>query len=413
MRFSAYLCIALIAYMVDSVPRGFVIAFYSVMEILTVSFFGTWSDSNGRKPVLLVSHIITTLGVLLFAILGAIQGKVEVSELTVILGVYFPIMGIMGAGAAAKVASTMTMIADESTIENRAQYMGFFDLATLGGFGAGLAAGNIFVLVLEMNLFTAFSIAIIFVTISVVMVYFWVDETLTEEEKAKHKNEVKTGSFTRVLSVVKSNKDLQKLLPVYVPMISLYGILVTFAKEIVEKELSGGVHLELIVVVGVIGIFTGSSMLIMGKISDTRRVRRPFIIVGLFSLAILIALFKYYSVVGDGKAFEGLFSILPITILLSWGLGMFPPAILAYLTDISKKDTRGTMFGVYSVIFGSGMIIGPIIGSIFAEVGNSYDAVYGEVIGIVACIFLMVILSSFGTLFLKEKAKEEETLAIL
>ena len=45
MRFAAYLAIALISYMVDATPRAFVIAFYSLTEILTVSFFGFTNSS--------------------------------------------------------------------------------------------------------------------------------------------------------------------------------------------------------------------------------------------------------------------------------------------------------------------------------------------------------------------------------
>ncbi|MHA2328700.1 MAG: MFS transporter, partial [Candidatus Hodarchaeales archaeon] len=215
MRFAAYLAIALISYMVDATPRAFVIAFYSLTEILTVSFFGVSADRKGRRPVLIVSHLLTTIGVALFAILGFIQGAVETTDLFIILVVYFPLMGILGAGAASKVASTMTMIADESTIETRAQYMGFFDLATLGGFAAGLAAGHILQAALEIEIGISFIIAVIIVTISLIMVYYLVDETLNPEELAKaQENEIKNSEFlTRVLQVVRTNKDLQKILP--------------------------------------------------------------------------------------------------------------------------------------------------------------------------------------------------------
>ncbi|MFV2015103.1 MAG: MFS transporter, partial [Candidatus Heimdallarchaeota archaeon] len=199
---------------------------------------------------------------------------------------------------------------------------------------------------------------------------------------------------------------------VYIPMISLYGLLVAFSKELVELELSKGFSFQLVIVVGVIGVFAGASMLVMGKLSDTKRVRRPFIIVGLFSLGILIILFNYFPIVGV-SSFEGLYQILPVTIVLAWGFGMFPPAILAYLTDISKKDTRGTMFGVYSVIFGSGMIIGPILGGIFAQLGEQYDSEIGTAIGLVAAVILFVILASIGTLFLEERAKEEEVAQVV
>lgn len=410
MRFSAYLCIALLGYQVHILYRGIVIAFYSIMEILTVSFFGVFADTKGRKPVLIISHLLTTLGVALFAVVAFFQGKIETSNLELIVFVYLPIMAVLGAGAAAKVASTMTMIADESSIETRAQYMGFFDLATLGGFGAGLAAGSILVSALNFTLDAAYLVAIVTVVFSVVMVILWVEETLTDKEKAQNSSS-DDHSLVRVMNVIKGNKDLQKLLPVYIPMIALYGILVNTASDLLKPALSNGVSHALIIVIGIIGLFTGASMLIMGKVSDRMRIRRPFIIVGLFSLAILISLFEYYAITepttGVG-AFEGLYHIWPLTMVLSWGLGMFPPAILAYLTDISKKDTRGSMFGVYSVIFGSGMIIGPILSSLFATEGQNFFATNGDLIGIIACIFLMVILSSIGTLFLAEKAGEGE-----
>ena len=411
MRFSAYLCIALLGYTVDITFRGIVIAFYSIMEILTVSFFGVYSDTNGRKPVLIISHVLTMVGVLLFAVLAFVHKELLTKDLVLIVFVYLPIMAILGAGAAAKVASTMTMIADESSIETRAQYMGFFDLATLGGFGAGLAAGSILYTALKFTLDMTYLIAIITVVVSVVMVILWVDETLTPKEQAQNKSASTDHSLTRVMNVIEGNKDLQKLLPVYIPMISLYGILVNTASDLLKPSLENGVSHALIIVIVLIGTFTGASMLIMGKLSDKMRIRRPFIIIGLFSLAILISLFEYYAITADTTgvgAFEGLYQIWPLTIILSWGLGMFPPAILAYLTDISKKDTRGSMFGVYSVIFGGGMIIGPLISSAFAIVGKDIFPSYGELIGIIACIFLMVILSSLGTLFLREKAFEEE-----
>jgi MFS family permease len=411
MRFAAYMAIALLSYMVDAVPRAFVIAFYSLTEILTVSFFGVSADRRGRRPVLIVSHLLTTIGVVLFAIVAFIQGAVETKDLVMILVVYFPLMGILGAGAASKVASTMTMIADESTIETRAQYMGFFDLATLGGFAAGLATGHVFQAALEIEIGVSFIIAIVVVVISLIMVYYLVDETLNPDELAKaQENEIRSSEFlTRVLQVVRTNKDLQKILPVYIPMISLYGLLVAYAKELAEDELGSGISPDLILVAIILGATMGISMLLSGKLSDTKLVRRPFIITGLISLAILIVLFRLFSVEAGGEgSFIGLLSYWPITALLGFGVGMFPPAILAYLTDISKKDTRGTMFGVYSVIFGSGMIIGPLIGSLFAEIGRIYNA---EIWGLVIAVVLLVLLSSIGTLFIEEKAKESVELA--
>jgi len=290
--------------------------------------------------------------------------------------------------------------------------MGFFDLATLGGFAAGLATGHVLQAALGVEIGISFTIAVIIVVISLIMVYYLVDETLNPEELAKaQENEIKNSEFlTRVLHVVRTNKDLQKILPVYVPMISLYGLLVAYAKELAEDELGAGISPDLILVAIILGSTMGVSMLLSGKLSDTKLVRRPFIIIGLISLAILIILFRLFSVEAGGEgSFTSLLAYWPATALLGFGVGMFPPAILAYLTDISRKDTRGTMFGVYSVIFGSGMIIGPLLGSFFAEIGRIYDA---EIWGLVIAVVLLVLLSSIGTLFIDEKAKESIELKV-
>ncbi|MFW9928640.1 MAG: MFS transporter [Candidatus Thorarchaeota archaeon] len=403
MRFAAYLSIGLISYMVDATPRAFIIMFYSIMEILTVSFFGVVSDSKGRKPVLIISHLLTTIGVILFMVVAVIQhpnviGLNSTNEILFMLLLYLPIMGILGAGAASKVASTLTMIADESDITTRAQYMGFFDLATLGGFGVGLAAGQILGKA-KVYLPLAFFIGVIIVAISLFMVIFLVRETINPAIKAEHHEYKSNEMLTRVITVIKENKDLQKILPVYIPIISLYGLLVAFGKELLD---SVQIDLNLVLVGGVIAFGMGLSMLISGKMSDRSLIRRPFIIVGLICLAILLILLRYYPSIGLDP-FSEMAKIWPIIFILSWGVGMFPPAILAYLTDISKKDTRGTMFGVYSVIFGSGMIIGPFIGSVFSELGKAFNQ---EVWGIVLAVIILVVLSIIGTLTISERAKE-------
>ncbi|MFX0092682.1 MAG: MFS transporter [Candidatus Hodarchaeota archaeon] len=406
LRFAAYLVIALIGYMIgDAWLLAFVIMSYSIFEILTVSFFGVIADQRGRRPVLIISHLLTTIGVVLYAILGIIQGAVLIVELLPILIIYIPLMFIMGAGAASKVSSTLTMIADESTLETRAQYMGWFDIATLGGFGAGFAVGHLLDQLFHLPLFYSFSIAAVIVFISLVLVIFFVKETKKVGAPEKEESIVAGDLLFRVINVIKTNKDLQKLLPVYIPMISLYGLLITFTKELIKGEFAAGITNELIVTVGVLGVTLCASLVLLGKLSDHYLIRRPFIIIGLVSLGILITLFQYFATQPIG-AINGLYQIWPVVGLLGFGTGGFPPAILAYLTDISKKDTRGTLFGVYSVIFGSGMIFGPFFGALFHQIFETY--LNNGALGIVACVILFVISSCLGTVFLTERAETTE-----
>lgn len=412
MRFAAYLTIALLSYIInDTVLYSLVIVFYSIAEVLTVSVFGVLTDRKGRRPILIIAHLVTTLGVALFAIFAFTQGKLGFVDLLIIAIICIPLLGILGTGAASEVASAMTMIADESTLETRAQYMGFFDLATLGGFAAGLATGHAMVLLFKVNIEIGLAIALVSVIISLLLVYLWVGETI-DLSKIQNTEKIEIRDFfTRVLSVIKANKDLQKVLPVYIPIISLYGLLIGSAKTLIEEQLSTGITKELIVVVGILGVTIGSSILLLGKLSDRHLIRRPFIIGGLICLAVFLTLFEYYQYTATttGNAFIALYSIWPVVAILGFGIGAFPPAVLAYLTDISKKDSRGTTFGVYSVIFGTGMIIGPIIGSVFATLGQVLNI--GQVWGIIMAVILLVLISCLGTLFLTERAIESKPMS--
>jgi MFS family permease len=132
------------------------------------------------------------------------------------------------------------------------------------------------------------------------------------------------------------------------------------------------------------------SMIINGKISDHLEKRRPFISVGLICFGILAILIVTYSEVMDV-----LWANWPLVFVVSYGAGAFPPAILAYLSDISKSDSSGTTFGVYSLIFGSGMIIGPISGGFMLDH-------YGQ-LGFIIMVAVFVGIAAVSSIFLSEK----------
>src|SRR2546430_8675635 len=88
---------------------------------------------------------------------------------------------------------------------------------------------------------------------------------------------------------------------------------------------------------------------------------------------------------------------LPIS-LLAAGAGPSPPAALAYLGDIVERAVSGTTFGIYSIIFGSGLIIGPILGGALTE------AVGSLAFAVLAISFIGI--SGAGVAFIREPAKE-------
>jgi MFS family permease len=129
-------------------------------------------------------------------------------------------------------------------------------------------------------------------------------------------------------------------------------------------------------------------------LSDRLRLRKPFIIVGLACFAVLAAVLTL-----NAESIEALWSTLPLWGVVSFGAGAFPPAVLAYLSDISKHETRGTTFGVYSMILGTGMILGPASGALVIPV-------YGS-LGFVVLIGLFATIGAVFSLRLSEPLREE------
>lgn len=372
MRAAAYMSIAVITstkYLetgVSNLTVGAIIAFYPLAEVLTVMFFGTLCDQIGRKPILLFSHLISAVAVVLFAV-------------TNLVWALFIFTAMFGVGAASKVSSTLTMVSDHASSANRAQLMAIFDMVTLGGLAGGYVAGVFLINAYDASPTHLFLGAGLIVFISAVLVFFFVNETRAASAQV--------SSWAR-MKVVFQDRHIKHLLPVYVPTICLYGLLITFSERLAEEmDLSLGA--PAFRVLALMGGTLLLSMIVNGRLSDHLEKRRPFIMVGLLCFGLLTILIVNYS-----ETMDVLWRSWPLVLLVSFGAGAFPPAILAYLSDISKKDTSGTTFGVYSVIFGSGMIIGPLSGGVMLDQ-------YGQ-FGFMIMVVVFVAIAAVGSVFLPD-----------
>src|SRR2546429_573280 len=123
-----------------------------------------------------------------------------------------------------KVASTLAMVNDHANVENRAQLFAFFDLVTFGGLVGGFGAGF---LALKASVAEAVVLAAggLGVTASVVIVQFLVRETEFVPEPQR-------GTI-ELLRTVLGNRDIRRLLPVYVPVVALYGYVLSFTDHLI------------------------------------------------------------------------------------------------------------------------------------------------------------------------------------
>ncbi|MFW9767713.1 MAG: MFS transporter [Candidatus Thorarchaeota archaeon] len=386
MRASFYVTIAVIssnAYMGGALAPpnlgvAIVLSIYPIAELSTVSFFGSYSDKIGRKPIFVASLFMTGIAAFLF-------GVATFEFLAYILAVLF------GIGAASKVTTTLSMIADASSEFNRARLMGYYDLSTLMGLAGGFGLGIIlleFGLAAELLLFAAAAAC----SISGILAIFLIKETRVVSKTEELR-------MTALLKEVASDKRIQMMLPVYVPIISLYGLMISQVKHIIEVHFSLTAT-DLLILFAILGVSLVLGIIVMGHLSDYLMKRRPFIVTGLIGFGLLS-----YLLVANADSFGAIWAYWPVLPALGFIAGSFPPAAMAYLTDVSSEEARGSTMGVYSIFFGSGMIIGPWAGT-FVYTN------WGLLPGLGGLVALIIAIACIGTYFLPEAApvKVEEVL---
>src|SRR5712691_2060338 len=364
----------------DAFWKGLLFAVYPLAEIATVGYFGTLCDRIGRKRILLLAHLVTAGAVFLFIPSLGVPAGIR----PYLVAVFFAMFGI---GAAAKVASTLAMINDHSSLSNRAQLMSFFDLVTFGGLVGGFGAGF-----LALNAFGTDPALVLLVgglgvTASVALVYFLVRETPFVREQR--------GTWD-LLRAVLANPDIRRLLPVYIPVVALYGYVISFTDKLIGVQTGAAQVGKLIVVVLAIGAPLAAS-LVGGRISDRARMRRPFMALGLACFGGLAIVISF------GPTVDELYGRWPLVAVMAAGAGTFPPAALAYLGDIVQHSVTGTTFGIYSIIFGSGLIVGPIL-------GGALTSALGSLAFAVIALGLIGVAGA-GLLFIREPSKFPPTLS--
>ncbi len=365
--------------------HGLLFAVYPVAEIATVGYFGAQCDEHGRKRILIFAHVITAAAVLLFIV--SIGSYVLEAAKGYLAAVFFTMFGI---GAGAKVSSTLAMVNDHSSLRNRAQLMAVFDLVTFGGLAGGFGAGFLALSALRWSPDSVLLVAGAGVVVSVLLVWFYVQD-------AKFVPAPPLGTLG-LLKQVFRNKDIIRLLPVYIPVVALYGYVLTFTDQIIAGRGSAPIPMmTLIVIVLAFGVPLAVSLVAFGRWSDVARLRRPFMLIGLGCFGGLAILFSLATQPSGGMDPTYLYRVWPAIAALSFGAGTFPPAALAYLGDVIHRDVSGTSFGIYSLIFGSGLIVGPIM-------GGALTVTYGPVAFAMIALSLIAV-SAVAVLFLREPGR--------
>jgi len=345
---------------------GIIISVYGAVQLLTQIPSGRLSDRIGRKPLILV-------GMLSFSLLAPLY--VEVSSAYWLI----PIRVFTGLGSALVWPIAMALIIDQVGRFQRGWAMGWYNASIYSALAVGPAIGG--------GLYDIFGIKAPF--------YFWSLLTfasffivLTQVEDAPQSNETECEEGCSKESLI---------LPGYwVTFVACCGTvmwagLMSGFNMTLLPSYAAGLNFSTTEIGLLYFALAGSTTLSnvhFGKVSD-RKKRKPLILAG----CALGALSFFQLTTADG-----IFSVMLVMAFLGMSIGMINPAASAMIADITNPMRRGEIFGIFNTARMLGMVLGPLISGIAADL---YD-----IGGAIMAFVVIAALITAGTTLLKESERD-------
>ncbi len=367
---------------------GILMAIYSLMQFLFSPFWGKLSDRVGRRPILLMSLMGSSLSYLFFAFS---------TEFWMLLSAR-AFAGFFGAN----ISVAMAYIADVTDEKNRSKGMGLIGAAFGLGFIMGPAiGGGLSEVGLKLGDQPPFGIgfaalgasAICFLNFLVAVKVL--KESLTEEKK-------------RGLKKRESRIELTKRFLFRKPtgVLLLMGFISTFAFAHMESTLALFVKDYFdwnftkasfaFAYVGVISVFTQGFLIrrLMPKYGEPPLMFTGVTMTGLGMLG--IALSTEVWMLGLAVTIMGL------------GSGMFNPSNLGSISMSADSKDQGAVMGTAQSFSALGRILGPLSGGfIYGNIGMRYPFLASALVLVLGFVILMFIRRSIpNSVHLKEKKEE-------
>lgn len=389
------------AYGADALIIGLLGASYPAFQFIGAPLLGRLSDRFGRKPILIISQIGTLMG---FLILG-FANSVWMLFLARILD------GISGAN----ISTAQAAISDSTTEKTRTQGLGLIGAA----FGLGFILGPIIAFVALTasgnNYHVPAFVAAAFSFLSILLTWFWFEETLPEELRGATKRQP-AFTLSAMLKALKNPAVGLLLVLMFSQQIAFGGfeqLLALFTLNRLGLNASGNAGIFVFVGIIVVAVQGG----LIGRWSRKYGDRR-LVLVGLTTLAlglILTALtprqpLPTYSrekllaeLSGSAefrthenpttrnltidipddtdKGWMGMGWLLLAMIPAAVGGGILQPSINSLITQRVAKDEVGGMLGISAAFLSGSNAIAPLLGgAIFQMLGATAPFLLGGIL---------------------------------
>lgn len=353
---------------------GYTFAAFILPSILSQSIGGHLADKFGRKIIMLISLLLSSLFLLGYGLVETITLWIF---LTILDGLFGPMYNPAG----------NAMIADIVDSSKRLQAYGLLRIIHNLGIVIGPVIGGL--LIAKISYLILFIIAAITSFFYFFVILFFIKETKPEKQEV-YKEQLVTssnkGSNSNLLS-----EGYKKIIN---DRIFIFFCLVTILVSVVYSQMTTTFPVYMNENFGILedkyGLIMAlnASMVVLLQYPITRIIRK-------YKKTVIMALGAFLYALGFGSI--GLSNSFPLFALnmaiLTVGEMVIIPVNTSFVADISPEDMRGRYMGVLGIANMLGWGIGPIIGGFFI------DKIGGNFIWLI--IFILGIISSVGYLSLQ------------
>lgn len=340
---------------------GIIIAVYSLMQFLSSPLLGRVSDRIGRRPIILVSLLLTAASYVIFSFAHSF----------LLLFVSRLLAGFGGSN----IGVAQAYIADITAKKDRAKGMGIIGAA----FGLGFVFGPIIGGFLSGYGYSVAGFASAgFSFMAFVFAFFMLPESLKEKKKDEKFN-YKLFEFRFVKQTLTYPNLGMLVMLFFVIVFSMANIYGTFAllgyKEFGFTDRQNGYMYGIIGLVG--AIVQGGLIRYLAKyFSDKQLVTS-----GLFFMSVGLGMLPY------GGNFLG---VALVATVLSFGTGILQPTILSLVSKYAPDEGQGAILGLNQSLASLARVLGPLWGGFaFDYLGYQFPFLTGAAFTFMALIFII------------------------